>query len=321
MTPTASSTSPLARRSPRREIRSSSRSDRARAHRTPGPIQQGRLLGRYVDLDGRTREVLAAQGSAGSVLVVDRDGLTGGDRRLVAHLAADEPAENAALVCTHYLRDVPGDRGRCRRLTAGDTRSVPFAQQAAARLGSWPTPAETQAADSDGRCYRLEELHSGMSIPELRWCRSSSHPARGGWEPVSLRAAVASIESYEPVRAMTLAALERHGEDANVSTTVLRMELKRVLESPIVLNRRLREVVLATAERQALSMSEIASRCGRVKRDRKGNESGETSWLARRLGLLPEAGRSAPTPWIHSDVLALIARHGLGIGPHEVELA
>jgi hypothetical protein len=67
-------------------------------------------------------------------------------------------------------------------------------------------------------------------------------------------------------------------------------------------------------------MSEIAIRCGRVKRDRRGNESGETSWLARRLGLLPEGGQSTPTPWIHSDVLALIARSGLGLSPREVEL-
>jgi len=67
-------------------------------------------------------------------------------------------------------------------------------------------------------------------------------------------------------------------------------------------------------------MSEIAIRCGRLKRDRKGNESGETSWLARRLGLLPEGGQSTTTPWIHSDVLALITRRGLGISPREVEL-
>jgi hypothetical protein len=67
-------------------------------------------------------------------------------------------------------------------------------------------------------------------------------------------------------------------------------------------------------------MSEIAVRCGRVKRDGKGNVSGETSWLARRIGLLPEGGQSRPTPWIHSDVLALIARDGLGASPREVEL-
>ena len=81
-----------------------------------------------------------------------------------------------------------------------------------------------------------------------------------------------------------------------------------MLASPIVLNRALREVVLERVERGELSMSEIATRCGRVKHDSNGNESGETSWLGRRLGLLPEGGKSSPTPWIHSDVLALIAR-------------
>jgi len=105
-----------------------------------------------------------------------------------------------------------------------------------------------------------------------------------------------------------------------VSTTVLRAELERVLESPIVLNRGLREAVLARVRKGELSMSEIAIRCGRTKRDAAGNLSGETSWLARRLGLLPEGGKSEPTPWIHSDVLALIARSGLAIAPREVEL-
>jgi len=69
-----------------------------------------------------------------------------------------------------------------------------------------------------------------------------------------------------------------------------------------------------------MSMSEIAARCGKVKQDSKGKSSGETSWLARRLGLAPESGKNTPTPWIHTDVLALIARCGLGVSPREVEL-
>jgi hypothetical protein len=87
-----------------------------------------------------------------------------------------------------------------------------------------------------------------------------------------------------------------------------------------VLNRALRERVERAVATEGLSMSQIATRCGRVKRSRSGSESGETSWLARRIGQLPEAGKSRPTPWVHSDVLALIARDGLGISPHEVEL-
>ena len=41
-------------------------------------------------------------------------------------------------------------------------------------------------------------------------------------------------------------------------------------------------------------------RCGRTKRDRRGGLSGETSWLGRRIGELPEGGEAEPTPWIHS---------------------
>jgi hypothetical protein len=114
--------------------------------------------------------------------------------------------------------------------------------------------------------------------------------------------------------------LARYCEDASVATTVLRGELERLRDSPVVLNRKLRQTVLAAVERQGLSMSEIAIRCGRVKRDSKGAASGETSWLARRVGILPESGASNPTPWVHTDVLALIARNGLGISPREVEL-
>ena len=90
--------------------------------------------------------------------------------------------------------------------------------------------------------------------------------------------------------------------------------------SPIVLNRRLREVVLATVEQRAAEHERDRDPLRAGEARRRGNESGETSWLARRLGLLPEGGKATPTPWIHSDVLALIARRGLGVGPREVEL-
>ncbi|HWF31691.1 MAG TPA: hypothetical protein VG188_03940 [Solirubrobacteraceae bacterium] len=158
-----------------------------------------------------------------------------------------------------------------------------------------------------------------MSIPELRWGCLPSAGAQE-WVPVSLREAIASLERYEPVRTMTACALALKEQADDVSVTVLRAELRRVQESPIVLNRGLRKAVLDAVERRGQSLSEIAMRCGRVKRDAAGNESGETSWLARRLGLLPEGGRERATPWIHSDVLALIARDGLGVSPREVEV-
>jgi hypothetical protein len=320
MTPTLSPQLPAARRSIQRRghVVTQPRGTDTRCQRRVG---KERLLARYLDWQGRPREVLARQGAAESVLVVDRDAATRGDRRLVAHLGADEPAENAALVCDRFIQDARGGRCRCRRVTAQDADAVPFAdeQEAPAAQAARSRDAP-QAADELGRTYRLELLHTGMSIPELRWRRHPPESPAGCPRVVSLREAVGCLESYEPLRTLTLRELATHRGDPDVSSTVLRSELARVQNSPIVLNRRLREVVRSTIEREGLSMSEVAIRCGRVKRDRKGNESGETSWLARRLGLLPEAGQSTPTPWIHSDVLALIAREGLGIGPREVEL-
>jgi hypothetical protein len=320
MNPNLSASSPVPRPCVKREAGGAlPRPGETRSRREPRAPHQRQPLARYTDPEGRSREVIVRAGSAGTVLVVDRDAATREDRRLLAHLDADEPIENAALVCRDYLHGARADRRRCRRLTDEDAWMLPRADDTAAGLDPQWSPAPSTPSDPLGGFYTLELLHSRMSIPELRWCRSFAQQPTSRREPVSLREAIARLESYEPVITLTNRALLRHRDDSEVSSTVLRAELARVQESPIVLNRRLREVVLAIVEKQELSMSEIAIRCGRVKRDRRGNESGETSWLARRLGLLPEGGKGAPTPWIHSDVLGLIARRGLGVSPREVE--
>ena len=201
---------------------------------------------------------------------------------------------------------------------------MPFAGEDEPELHLPAASEDQDLLDDDGRCYRLELVRTGVSIPALRWRRHPAPGTGGAAEVVSVREVIARLESYEPVRSLTTRALSLQTRAETraeaVSTTVLRAEIERVRESPIVLNRGLREAVLERVEREGLSMSEIAIRCGRIKRDGSGNISGETSWLARRLGMLAEAGRSAPTPWIHSDVLALIARSGLAISPREVEL-
>lgn len=292
------------------------RQSRVNARRRHATAARSRTLARYTDWNGRAREVVVRAGCSGSVLVLDRDAATLSDRRLIAHLAADEPAENAAIVSHCYLRQARRERCLCRPLRAEDLRSTPFADFL--DDGSSTQIARRHAVDRSGRRYELARLQTGMSIPELRWCRVSGNGA--DVQPVSVRDAIAHLESYEPIRALTRRALRLHEGAGEVSVTVLRSELSRLQDSPIVLNRGLREAVLAVAQSQGLSMSEIAVRCGRIKRDRAGNESGETSWLARRLGLLAEGGRKTPTPWIHSDVLALIARDGLGMSPREVEV-
>jgi hypothetical protein len=299
--------------------RASRRSSTTHPRHDAGRGDRGQL-GRYLDTDGRRRQVVALPGARGSVLVVDRDASTLGDRRLVAHLATDEPPENAALVCEHYLSDTAGRW--CRRVTAEDLLTVPFGEhdepgpgpETETNAGS----SRAELTDGQGRTYGLELCPTDMSIPELRWRRRS--PTDEASEPVGMREVIASLESYEPVRTLTARALALHRADPEVSTAVLRAEQARLEGSEIVLNRGLRRAALAVAATQELSMSEIAMRCGKIRCDARGRTSGETSWLARRLGLAPEGGRHTPTPWIHTDVLALIARRGLRISPREVEL-
>ena len=110
------------------------------AHRVPS------RLGRYTDhRSGATREILCVPGAGGSRLVIDRDAITLGERRLVAHLAADEPSENAALVCEHYLRDQTGRW--CRRVTPEDLKVVPFADTEQIDPQAKATPSATALTD------------------------------------------------------------------------------------------------------------------------------------------------------------------------------
>jgi hypothetical protein len=289
-----------------------------RAQRRRSAAHDRRMLGSYCDWNGRPREIVALSGAGDSVLVLDRDATTLGDRRLLAHLAADEPPENAAVVSRCFMRQARRGRCSCRLLDDADLRAIPFADDLEAEQPSELTAEET-LHDVSGRCYRIERLASEMSIPELRWCQGGPKARDCERETLSVREVIACLEHYGPVLALTSSVVSAHRGSDEVSVAVLRAELVRMQESPIVLNRALRAAVVDAVERHGQSMSEIAMRCGRIKHDSAGNASGETSWLARRLGLLPEGGRHRPTPWIHSEVLALIAREGLGLSPREVE--
>jgi len=280
-----------------------------------GAIAAVKPLAGYLDADGRPRELLALPGRDGSVLVLDRDATTLGDRRLLAHLASDEPPENAALICRLYLADTAGHW--CRHVTPIDLEQVPFAPP---ERRAQTEPAFEARIQAHGFIYRLGPIIGERTTAQLRWSRSPGHGGSSNWEQVKLRDVVGALESYEPVRALTEQALARHREDRELLSTRLRDEFERLCISPIVLNRGLREAVLDAVKRRGMTMSEIALRCGIVKHDSHGNQSGETSWLARRVGLMSEGGAQAITPWIHIDVLAAIARRGLGLGPREVEL-
>lgn len=333
------------------------------------------MLASYADERGRRRELIALPGNAGSRLVVDRDAATLCDRRLLAHLAADEPPENARIVCDLYLAD---PSKRCRRMRPDDLRVPALAAAPGASTehdektdadGAGSTrradnpdggrPVDGECSDDpvgerpDGEClgdedpdhdrpdgeglddrdgvrtvrrgawsYSLRPVSERRQGTQLCWCRGRVRDdcgRRGGFRRVRLRDIVATFEAYEPVRALTASAIASHAGDSHVAVTQLSEEYERLCASPIVLNRGLREAVTRAVE-QGTSLSEIALRCGFLKRDRNGKVSGETSWLARRVGMMPEGGERRPTPWVHSDVLAVVARAGLGMSPRDVEV-
>ncbi|HTB70756.1 MAG TPA: hypothetical protein VK707_07240 [Solirubrobacteraceae bacterium] len=267
------------------------------------------VLARYGDADG-PRELRCLHLADGTRLVVDWRMQRRADARLVGSLAVEEPRENACLLAELYVADA--SRGCCRRLCAADLQGA-----SASRPDVDVEPVAELRDDADA-AYALVPIPCGKSYAVLRWTRRAARDREP--RPLCLREVISQLQAYEPARSITLRALTCHDGDSAVSVARLREELARVETSPIVLNRALREAVLAHAE-HGTSLSEIALRCGRTKRGRDGGITGETSWLTRRIGVRPEGGESAPTPWIHSDVLALIARQGLGVSPLEVEAA
>jgi hypothetical protein len=276
-----------------------------------GTATRAAALGPYRDREGRDRVLVARPGVGASVLVIDQDAETLTDRRLVAHLAADEPAVNAHVVAKLYLAEREGRIARPLHdrdwVTLPDGREPPEDPE---------PPAPGELRDDRGRGYHLATVDDHRYGRQTRWVRRAG---RRRPEPVALRTVIGALEAYEPARALTRAALDRSPRDA--TTQLLARELRALERSPLVLNRALREAVHRRVRSGELSLSCIAARCGRGKRRATALRIGDTTWLQRRLGALPEAGRSEPTPWIHTDVLALIARQGLGVEPQEVELA
>lgn len=269
------------------------------AHVAVRPAARERVIRSFTDAAGRAREILARDEGAGTT-VFERPVDRGDEPRVVGVLECDEPQSNAVLLADLFAADAAVRPIRCRVLGRGAADTRPLDQRA--------HEASNEVSDGLARVWRIRPVQGTMTVAELRWLDDAG-------EIVSVRDVVAGVQAYGPVREATEASLGASG----VSTAALRAELERLLESPILLNRALRERVTAEIASGALSMGEIAARCGRTKRDGTGTRSGDTSWLARRVGLLPEAGRGEPTPWVHTEVLALIARTGLGVSPREVE--
>lgn len=271
--------------------------------------RSARRLARYTRSSGLAREIVAIAAAQGSTLVVDRFAAGLGDWRLVAHLAADEPPENAKLVCEMYLADTR--HGRCARMSDGDLLAPPLP-------ATEPDPEASvrELRDRQGHVLRLRVL--GGPQPRLRWTRSASEAGPDRFEIITVRDAIGALEGYESALTITRQAIQ--AREVGVSAWPLVTELANAERSPTVLNRQLRTAVLSAIAQGGATMSEIATRCGRIKRDRRGNPSGEANWLARRIGLQAHPGAAAPSPWVHSDTLALIARRGLGLAPVDVEV-
>ena len=125
------------------------------------PLQPGagtrrtRSLGSYIALDTQqTREVVSLQRPDGSTLVVDYQLGTLSDGRLVAHLAPDEPPENAQIVCELYLAD--DTKGRCRAVTRED---FDLTRHATPPPSGADAPTAVDAVkDAEGHVYRIREL-------------------------------------------------------------------------------------------------------------------------------------------------------------------
>jgi hypothetical protein len=278
----------------------------ARPREGHAPATASQILARYTAEDD-DREIVSVPGQSGSTLLIDRIARAQTDARLVAQIQHDETPEAIQRLCEMYLAD--DSRGRCCLLAEANLNGAPPKPRHPCAQAQTPT-------DAEGRVYNLRKVdHDGM--PELRWVCTSPE---GGDEPLSLREVVGRLESYEPTRSITEQALAHPDSHRRSETRRLAEELASLLRSRIVLNRGLREAVLDAA-RNGVSLSELALRCGRAKHDDHGNISGETSWLARRIGQLPEGGHDHPSPWIHTDTLALITRAALDGYPIETEVA
>jgi hypothetical protein len=290
----------------------------------PKPEQRERravCLGHYnLGGDMGRRELRTVPASHGRTLVIDWTARRHEDARLLADLSPDEGLEHARAVAEMYLAD--DTRGRCRPLASGDLVAlVAASSRLSASAGAEAVACKQEPPrDAAGCCYRLREVCEDGRRPSVRWTRSGSQAQVQDFELVTLREVVGRLESYEPARMMTVNALEAHRDDHRVSTCQLGEELSRLLGSPIVLNRGLREAVDRCVRHGDTSLSEIALRCGRSRPASRSALCGETSWLARKIGQMPDSATGKLTPWIHTDTLALIARDGLCLSPHEVEL-
>jgi hypothetical protein len=275
-----------------------------------------RVLGAYLDAHGHAHAILAIKGARGTLVVDRREGLDPELRVIAtldqedARLALDRSRDQAQHVASLYVADKA--RGRCRLLCAEDLR--------APSPNGAPPAIDPFAAIGAGKArYRIAPLasrHEGRRA--LRWRRicADGRPGR----VATLREVVGALESYEPARAMTLAAIagtRQAGSDGErVSVCTLANELRNLERSSLVLNTGVREAAQRMVARGELTWAQIAHRCGQCAH----KQGGDSTWVQRRLGLKPDGGALTTSPWTLHSVLARIAREGLGLDPNSLGL-
>jgi hypothetical protein len=206
------------------------------------------------------------------------------DNQVLAVLAAGEPDANARLVERDWRAN---GRPRCAHV-------------------------DGYRIDTDGVLTSLwvesgsERFTIRLRDGQLQWVDDT-----GGVH--SVRDVVAACETYRPVVDATRTAISVHHEPR---CRKIEKELDRVMNSPMRLNRRLRTLVLDAID-NGDSFSDIAAKCGVMKRTKTGGWCGDSSWVARRVGIRAERGRDIK--WVREDILAHIARHGLDVMPVEAE--
>ena len=126
--------------------------------------------------------------------------------RLLAHLAADEPPENASLIARQFIADALGRKGGCRALTAEDLLVAPLDAEEGKPGPDFPSALRSTVAvcDSAGRTYTLTSVAGPTSIPQLRWCRT--HP-----RPTALSRRSVSERLWPTSKAMSRCKLSRTG--------------------------------------------------------------------------------------------------------------
>lgn len=273
--------------------RSPTEDDRAQP---PPPHPQVSSLASYHDETGRARELVILAG-AGRRVVIDRDATSRSDARLLGELAQEEEDENARLLVAEYLGRSPHDR-RCAAYV--DTPGGP------------PNALSGVLHDPEGNAYWIQCVHGPRGGADLRWMRRL--PADGDPAPVTLRTVIGALEAYEPATSMTVEVISAH---PGISGSVLRRQIATVRDSHLVLNRGLRDAVVAALD-DGTALAQIAESCGHTRPTARGGTAGDSAWLARRVGLKPD-GQEAPYRWIDERVLCEIAE-GLGLRADDVLL-